>query len=307
MWQLVEQAGHAAGWISRALKDGVRTLEVTAEAERRWKVELDSVRIDKRQLAETCTPGYNNSEGDISKPGPYMESYDGGTLEFFEILRRWREGEYKQDTVITYEHMREKTLDMTTTEEDAAVAPGAQVVAPMKLAHVVLRTARYEELVDWYTTVFGAKITFQDEHNAFLTYDEEHHRVAILNFPGLADQPQGAAGVHHVAFTYETLEGLLANYVRLKGLGIKPVVSINHGPTTSLYYADPDGNQIELQVENFDTLEEAIGFFHSEQFANNPIGVDVDPDDLLRRLRSGEPDVDLKRRSESGPRATGTE
>lgn len=108
MWQLVEQAGHAAGWIAQALKDGVRTLEVTAEAEQRWKSELDAVRIDRRKLAETCTPGYNNSEGDASKPGPYMESYDGGTLEFFKILRRWREGEYKHDTVITYEPGREK-------------------------------------------------------------------------------------------------------------------------------------------------------------------------------------------------------
>jgi catechol 2,3-dioxygenase-like lactoylglutathione lyase family enzyme len=195
---------------------------------------------------------------------------------------------------------------MTTTVEDAAVASGAKVVAPMKLAHVVLRTSRYEEQLKWYVTVFGAKITFRDEHNAFLTYDEEHHRVALLNFPGLADQPQGAAGVHHIAFTYKTLEDLLSNYVRLKGLGIKPVVSINHGPTTSLYYADPDGNRIELQVENFDTLEEATGFFHSERFADNPIGIDVDPDELLRRLGAGEAESDLKRRRENGPRATGT-
>jgi len=187
---------------------------------------------------------------------------------------------------------------MTAPEANAA----AKIVSPIKLAHMVLRTSRYREQLDWYKTVFAAKTVYQDDRNAFLTYDDEHHRMAILNFPGLADQPQGAAGIHHIAFTYATLEGLLSNYARLKDLGIIPVVSMNHGPTTSLYYVDPDGNQLELQVENFDTLKESLGFFESKQFAVNPIGVDFDPEDLLRRLRAGEPEADLKRRPDSGPR-----
>ena len=45
----------------------------------------------------------------------------------------------------------------------------------------------------------------------------------------------------------------LYTYARLKGDGIEPYWCINHGPTTSLYYKDPDGNQIELQVDNFPT------------------------------------------------------
>jgi catechol 2,3-dioxygenase-like lactoylglutathione lyase family enzyme len=85
-------------------------------------------------------------------------------------------------------------------------------------------------------------------------------------------------------------------------LGINPVYSINHGPTTSLYYADPDQNQLEFQVENFDTVEESGKFFFSAAFAENPIGVEFDPDDLLRRLRTGEPEGELKRRPDDGAR-----
>ena len=176
------------------------------------------------------------------------------------------------------------------------------IASPAKLAHMVLRTSRYAEQIAWYKTVLGASTTFQDEHLAFLTYDDEHHRVAILNMPGLKDQSAVVAGVHHIAFTYAGLADLLDTYARLKGLGILPIVSINHGPTTSLYYSDPDGNQIELQVDNFETMEESTGFFYSEQFAINPIGVDVDPEDLIRRLRAGESEADLKRRADSGPR-----
>jgi hypothetical protein len=92
----------------------------------------------------------------------------------------------------------------------------------------------------------------------------------------------------HVAFTYAGLDDLLENFERLQGVSIEPTSAINHGTTTSLYYADPDRNQIELQVDNFGTTEEGVAFMESESFARNPIGVPVDPAALLARLRAGE-------------------
>ena len=175
-------------------------------------------------------------------------------------------------------------------------------VSPIKLAHFVLRTSRYAEMVNWYKAVFGAHGVFENEILSFLTYDDEHHRVAIINMPGLNEQKEGVCGVHHTAFTYASLMDLMSNYERLRNSGIKPVYVINHGPTTSLYYSDPDGNQLELQVENFDTVEAGTAFFYSPAFAENPIGVEFDPDDLLRRLRAGEAEAELKKRSNIGKR-----
>jgi catechol 2,3-dioxygenase-like lactoylglutathione lyase family enzyme len=179
----------------------------------------------------------------------------------------------------------------------------AAIVSPSKLAHFVLRTNQYVTMLDWYKTVLNAKPAFESEALAFLSYDEEHHRVAILNIPTLADQPEGIAGVHHVAFTHDSLRVLLENFERLAALGIKPVFAINHGPTTSLYYADPDQNQLEFQVENFESVEESGKFFYSEAFAENPIGVEIDPADLLKRLRAGEPEDALKTRPDIGARS----
>ena len=74
---------------------------------------------------------------------------------------------------------------------------------------------------------------------------------------------------------------LLDNYERLAARGIRPFRCINHGPTTSMYYADPDGNRVELQVDNFATPEEATAWMASPEFAANPIGVDFDPEDYV--------------------------
>lgn len=185
-----------------------------------------------------------------------------------------------------------------TTETDAELK--AAIVSPAKLAHIVLRTGQFATMLDWYKTVLNAKPAFEADSLAFMSYDDEHHRVAILGLPNLAPQLEGVAGVHHIAFTYDSLTTLLENYERLAKLGIEPVYPINHGPTTSLYYADPDGNQLEFQVENFDTVEESGKFFFSEAFKKNPIGVEIDPADLLRRLRAGEDEATLKSRPDIG-------
>ncbi|WP_374413751.1 VOC family protein [Novosphingobium colocasiae] len=176
------------------------------------------------------------------------------------------------------------------------------IISPARLAHFVLRTSRFQEMIDWYKAVLGAEPAFQNEILAFLSYDEEHHRVAFLHMPDLKPQPEGIVGVHHVAFTYDSLSDLLATYKRLRDLGIKPIFPINHGPTTSMYYADPDGNQVELQVDNYDNIEDATAFFFSEAFAENPIGVEFDPEDLLARVEAGEDQEALKRRPDIGKR-----
>lgn len=201
---------------------------------------------------------------------------------------------------------------MTTTTTAApeasstASAQGAGIVSPIKLAHVVLRTSRMKELMAWYMLALNATVAHEGENIAFLAYDDEHHRIAFVNIPNLGPQPSGIVGVHHIAFTYASLRDLLNNYVRLRDLGIEPTWPINHGPTTSIYYTDPDGNQVEFQVDNYDTVQEAGEFMFTDAFATNPIGVDFDPEELLRRLEAGEDETALKRRPASGPRDVDT-
>lgn len=185
-------------------------------------------------------------------------------------------------------------------EQSVARAVSEAIIPPAKFAHVALRTARFPETVSWYKLVLGAKPAFENDEISFLTYDEEHHRIAIVRNPDLTPCLDTASGIHHISFTYDTLNDLMSNYDRLKNAGIEPAWCINHGPTTSMYYLDPDANRVELQVENFPDVASSYAYFASEEFAANPIGVEFDPDDLLERARSG--DVDLTDRGNIGNR-----
>ncbi len=162
-------------------------------------------------------------------------------------------------------------------------------IAPVKLAHVVLRTGDAKRLVQWYRTVLEAETALANGLQHFLTYDEEHHRIAIAQLPGVDHAPDRVTtGLEHFAFTYASADDLFATYERLKRESITPYWTINHGPTLSMYYRDPDGNQVELQIDLFDTVEATNAWFAQSDFAMNPIGVKFDPDDLIQRYRSGE-------------------
>ena len=184
---------------------------------------------------------------------------------------------------------------MSAEDRRAKLSPTRGRIAPAKLAHIVRRTARFEEMIAWYETVLAARVVHGDDMLAFLTYDDEHHRIAIARIPGIEDGPQMAAGTDHVAFTHADLGDLLNTWARLKAEGIEPYWCLNHGPTTSMYFKDPDGNKVELQIDNFDT-DEANRWMGSGEFAQNPIGIIFEPEELLARYRGGEPLETLLRR-----------
>ncbi|MER5216853.1 VOC family protein [Streptomyces sp. NPDC002838] len=169
-------------------------------------------------------------------------------------------------------------------------------IRPSSFVHVVYRTHRFASMLDWYQKAFGARIQFQNETLAFLTYDEEHHRFAFANLdmfdPDAKEKNRtGLVGVDHVAYTFASLRDLLENWEQLRGMGIEPYWCLHHGITISLYYADPDANCMEFQVECYATPEEANAFMAGPGYAQNPIGVEFDPADWLACLRTGTPDT----------------
>ena len=168
---------------------------------------------------------------------------------------------------------------------------------PQKFAHVVYRTDDPARLRDWYLTVLEARVAFENSFICFLTYDEEHHRVAIVADPKFT-RPARPRAVDHVAFTYSDLRSLVDTHSRLREHSIEPYWTVNHGTTTSFYYRDPDGNGVELQVDNYETVDELHEFFRSAHFADNPIGIDVDVDELRARLDAGEPVASLLLRAD---------
>ena len=194
-------------------------------------------------------------------------------------------------------------MNNVTTETGTRTLPASEQISPRKFAHVVLKASNFDAVIAWYTAVLNARVAFRSDFIAFLTYDDEHHRVAVINAAGSSAPDEAAAGVHHIAYTYAELGELLGTYRRLKAVGIEPVRCINHGPTTSMYYRDPDGLRVELQVDNF-SMDEANAYFTSPEFAENPIGVTFDPEELIRDYEAGRAYGDLVRRPALPPGKT---
>src|SRR5260370_21344726 len=100
----------------------------------------------------------------------------------------------------------------------SAGAPGRTTMPPRKkLSHLVLQTNRRDQMIEWYFSVLGAQLLHQNKQIAFISYDDEHHRVAFIDPGPLADKapaagktarPGGEVGLHHVAFTMCSLHDL---------------------------------------------------------------------------------------------------
>lgn len=193
---------------------------------------------------------------------------------------------------------------MNAPLKTAHPAVTAAKVAPAKLAHLVFRTNQMPAMLDWYCKVLCAWPSHQQEKIAFITYDDEHHRVAFVAADQYQEKRPGVSvGFYHVAFAYRNLGELLGTFVRLRDENIRPWRAINHGPTVSFYYRDPDGNDVELQVDSFPDSAVTNAWMASEAFLKNPIGIEFDPDEMIRRYESGVPELELLRRpDDTAPR-----
>lgn len=164
----------------------------------------------------------------------------------------------------------------------------ARVISPT-LHHVNLKTTQLQAMVDWYGMVVGSKVIFRFPAGAWLSNDAANHRIALLALGYEDDRNKDRhTGLHHTAFEYGAFDELMDSFERLRELGIRPEVCLDHGMTVSMYYRDPDRNLVELQCDVFGAWDKSKGWMEtSPDFAANPIGVYFDPDKLLAAHRAG--------------------
>lgn len=185
---------------------------------------------------------------------------------------------------------------MTEVKTASARVPEPNATtSPARMSHVVLRSLDIGRMVEWYCNVLGAQPMLISETIGFVTFDDEHHRIAIVRRPDMEEAAPNAVGLDHVAFGYGTLGELVDTYERLRADGRAPYRTVNHGMTTSIYYRDPDGNGVELFVNNFPSVAALNDWFATGAFDRDPYGVLIDADELCRRYHAGEPEAELLR------------
>lgn len=179
------------------------------------------------------------------------------------------------------------------------------------LHHFGVETRQLERMIDWYAKVVGM-VTICSTSNAlgseamsaaFVSNDGANHRMAIFSTPELKEDTDkhAHAKLQHMAFEYATIDDLLNTYTRLKGLLIEPVLTTDHGPTIAFYYEDPDGNSVELFVDNFGDWDKSREYVRtSPEFHKNPMGTFVDADKLVAARQAGMSFAELQRRASAG-------
>lgn len=174
------------------------------------------------------------------------------------------------------------------------------------LSEVVLRTAHYDDVRDWYAQVLDRKpmletklkprpggpnrITFFSLHSDY----PYMQTLAVFELADLGEPTSAVPGLHHFQIQLGFLPSLFDRYELLRDKGIKPNRSANHGPSTSFYYLDPDRNVVEISAQNYETEAQHSEYLRSETFRRNPSGIDVDPEAFVGRYRSGTPISDLR-------------
>ena len=165
----------------------------------------------------------------------------------------------------------------------------AQKIQPRRLCHVVLNSARFEQVVEFYTDVLGFRVSDWNENQmAFLRCDRKHHVIAFNR----AEH----ASVNHVAYVMANVDGVMRGLSNLRARGQEPDWGPGrHGPGDNIfcYYKDPVGYVSEYSsdmehIKDEATHQPAVWRRVPEQI--DKWGTAGPPSAEVRRAMVGEPD-----------------
>lgn len=174
-------------------------------------------------------------------------------------------------------------------------------IPPMQLHHIAFKTARFPEMRAFYRTFLGVHPVLEVESSAsFYTFDLAHQRLVLFHHPTCTERVPTSPGMDHVAFAY-SIDDLMRTYQRLKRKGLLPYAAMNHGPNTSFYYHDPDGNTLELQFDNYGPdWGKGLAAMYALQTNATPLEVMVNPETFLAAWQAGATLAELHERSYAG-------
>jgi catechol 2,3-dioxygenase len=127
----------------------------------------------------------------------------------------------------------------------------------VRVGHVHLRTSDIGRVRDFYVGVLGFDVVAEARDVPgwgttgdilFLSAGGYHHHLGFNTWKsaGGGPQPDGVAGLHHVALNYPTRAGLADAVRRLREVDWPLRQVTDHGTHLAIYISDPDGNDLEL-------------------------------------------------------------
>ncbi|MBI3129069.1 MAG: VOC family protein [Candidatus Tectomicrobia bacterium] len=141
--------------------------------------------------------------------------------------------------------------------------PTAERAIRVKLSHVGIYVRDMEKSLRWYQEILGLRLSdylpagSTQEPAAphgicWLRYDDLHHEVVLIQLPPEALKEDGAGrptNLQQVAFRLPAESDVQAAYERFRAAGVSIVTPPRRQRVSGglqFYFADPDGNKIEL-------------------------------------------------------------
>jgi catechol 2,3-dioxygenase len=125
------------------------------------------------------------------------------------------------------------------------------MINPDRIGHVVLKVRNLERSRRFYAEVLGLDLMFEMPGMAFLaSHRRDHHEIGLMEVGESAEAPKGPqVGLSHVAFRLGGEDELVRAYRELKERQVPISFTVHHGITKSVYFLDPDGNQLEVYCD----------------------------------------------------------
>jgi catechol 2,3-dioxygenase len=120
-----------------------------------------------------------------------------------------------------------------------------------RVGHVVIKMRDLDAAKRFYRDILGMKITDEREgFGVFFRFHEYHHDIAVFKVAEDAALPQrNQVGLAHIALVADSFATVKAMYKRLKEHNVPIVRTVDHGITKSVYFQDPEGNELEIYCE----------------------------------------------------------
>jgi catechol 2,3-dioxygenase len=127
----------------------------------------------------------------------------------------------------------------------------------VRIGHVHLRTADIDRVRAFYVDVMGFDVVFEARDVPgwgttgdvlFVSAGGYHHHLGFNTWKSKDGprQPDGVAGLHHVALSFSSKAELATTVQRLLDAGVPLRQVTDHGTHLAVYLSDPDGNDLEL-------------------------------------------------------------
>ena len=128
------------------------------------------------------------------------------------------------------------------------------MIRPDRIGHVVIKVRDIERSRKFYTDVMGLQLMMQMKRPKmafFASNGRDHHEIACMEVGKDAKGPEWRqVGLVHIAFRLKDEEELRSAYKVLKDNEVPISFTVDHGITKSIYFTDPDGNQLEVYCDN---------------------------------------------------------